>query len=315
MSHPVSASLPRVVIVLATRNGAANLQAQLDSYRSQTLRPSLLIVGDDGSTDATPAILEAFAASDPGFEVRLLRGPRRGAARNFLALLREVPPEADYLALSDQDDVWLPDRLAQGVRGLAALPAGRIGLLGGRTYVCDATLTRRRLSALPCKRLGFRHALVQNFAGGNTMLLNRPAIALVQAAVPEVGRIVVHDWWLYQIVSGAGGAVIFEQTPLVLYRQHPENQIGANSGWRAKLRRMGMMIRGDFRRWNTINLRAMRASAHRLTPEHRDLLDGFARLQRSGLLSRLVLLRQLGLYRRGLEGTLSLWLAALMGRI
>lgn len=304
-----------MAVVLATWNGAANLRAQLDSYCAQRLRPTVLIVGDDGSTDATVAILQAFAAQSGGIDVRLHDGPGRGAARNFLGLFKEIPPDVDFLALSDQDDVWLPERLSQGVQRLAALPPGQIGLLGGRSYVCDAGLNQRRLSPLPQKSLGFRHALVQNFAGGNTMMLNRAAIDLVRAAADEVGRVVVHDWWIYQIVSGAGGTVIFEETPLVLYRQHADNQIGANAGLAAKLRRLGMLIKGDFRRWNTINLRALRASAHRLTPENRRIAEGLFALQRAGLLTRLRLLRQLGLYRQGIEGTLSLWIAAVLGRI
>lgn len=306
---------PYVVVVLATWNGAANLQAQLDSYLVQSLQPSLLIVSDDGSDDATPEILRAFAASDPGFAVRLLRGAGQGAAGNFMRLLQEVPPEADLLALSDQDDVWLPDRLAQGARRLAALEAGQVGLQGGRSQICDAGLGPQGLTPVPRKALGFCHALVQNFAGGNTMLLNRAAIALVRAAAAEVEQVVIHDWWLYQIVSGCGGAVIFEETPLVLYRQHEGNQIGANTGALAKLRRLRMMIRGDFRRWNDINLRALRASEHRLTAANREILVGFSRLQQAGLIGRVRLLRQLGLYRQGLAGSLSLWLAVLLGRI
>lgn len=322
LPHPALALLPddrappaRVIVLLATWNGAANLRAQLYSYRSQTLLPVRLIVSDDGSTDDTRTILHAFAASDPGFAVDLLEGPQRGGAQNFLHLLKAVPEGADWVALSDQDDVWLPDKIARGVKCLSQVPEGQAGLLGGRSYVCNAELGQRHLSPLPRRAPSFRHALVQNFAGGNTMMLNRAGIDLVRAAAAEAGRIVVHDWWLYQLVSGAAGVVLFEPEALLLYRQHTANQIGANSGVEAKLKRLRWMLRGRFRRWNAINLAALRASAHRFPPENRALMEDFARLQRADLIERLTILRRLGLYRQGLQGTLSLWLAAAMGRI
>lgn len=310
-----TAPAPQVTVLLATWNGAANLRAQLDSYATQTLPPARLMVSDDGSRDETPAILHDFVASAPGFAVDLLEGPHRGGAQNFLHLLKSVPEGTDWVALSDQDDVWLPDKIARGVRMLSQVPEGLPALVGGRSYVCNADLGHRHLSPLPRRAPSFRHALVQNFAGGNTMMLNRAAVDLVRAAAAEAGRIVVHDWWLYQIVSGAGGTVIFDPAPLLLYRQHAGNQIGANTGVEAKVKRLRWMLRGRFRRWNAINLAALRASAHRFSMENRALLEDFARLQRAGLIDRLTILRRLGLYRHGLQGTLSLWVAALLGRI
>lgn len=304
-----------VVVLLATWNGAANLREQLDSFCGQTMPPTRLIVSDDGSRDETRAILADFAASKPGFAVTVLDGPRRGGAQNFLHLLRSIPPDADVVALSDQDDVWLPEKIARGAAQLSRLPPERPALVGGRSFVCDARLGNRRLSPMPRREPCFRHALVQNFAGGNTMMMNRAAAELLRAAAAETTRVVVHDWWMYQVVAGAGGSVIFDPAPLLLYRQHTGNQIGANAGVNAKIKRLRWMLRGRFRRWNAINLAALRASAHRFTPENRALLEDFARLQRAGLIDRLTLLRRLGLFRQGLEGTLSLWLAAILGRI
>lgn len=306
---------PKIVILLATWNGAANLRAQLDSFCRQTIRPALLLVSDDGSRDDTLAILQDFAAADPGFAVELRAGPQRGGAYNFLSLLQAVPDDADLVAFSDQDDVWLPHKTARGLRLLSRVPGDRPALLGGRTYVCDEALHNQRMSPLPQRAMGFRHALVQNFAGGNTMILNRAGIALARAAAAEAGRVVTHDWWLYQLVSGAGGEVIYDEVPLLLYRQHGANQIGANTGFWAKMRRLRWMLRGRFRRWNAINLAALSASAHRLTPENREVLADFARLQRAGLAERIAILRRLGLYRQGLGAMTSLWLAAVLGRI
>lgn len=312
---PAVAPPPQVTILLATWNGAANLRAQLDSYRAQTCLPAHLIVSDDGSQDRTCEIVMEFAALGPGFSVELRKGPSRGGAQNFLSLLQSVPEGTDWVALSDQDDVWLPDKIARGLRMLAQVPADIPALVGGRSYVCDAALAHQRLSPRPRRLPSFRHALVQNFAGGNTMMLNRAGVDLLRGAAAEAGRVVVHDWWVYQIVAGSGGVVLFDSAPLLLYRQHAGNQIGANTGVEAKIKRLRWMLRGRFRRWNAINLAALRASAHRFTPENRAMLEDFARLQRAGLLERLRVLRRLGLYRQGIEGMLSLWMAAVLGRI
>lgn len=306
---------PSIAILLATFNGAANLREQLDSYAAQTLPAARLIVSDDGSQDETLALLTEFAAAHPELPLTLIAGPRRGAARNFLHLLRAVPPEIDMVAISDQDDVWLPEKLAHGAAVLAAADRAIPTLFGGRSWVCDAHLGQRHLSSLPLRAPGFRHALVQNIAGGNTMMLNRAALEVLQPASLEPRKLVVHDWWIYQIITGVGGRVVFDPEPLLLYRQHGGNLIGANHGLAAKFRRFRLLLSGRFRRWNSINIKALNASVHRLTPQNRQILADFEQLRRSGMIERLRLLKRTGLYRQDLQGLLSLWLAALLGRI
>jgi len=311
----LSRSTPSIAILLATFNGAANLREQLDSYTAQILPAARLIVSDDGSQDATRAILAEFAAAHPELPLSLIDGPHRGAAHNFLHLLRAVPPEIDMVAISDQDDVWLPEKLAHGSAALAAADPALPTLFGGRSWVCDAHLGRRSLSPLPQRAPGFRHALVQNIAGGNTMMLNRVALDVLQPASLEPRKLVVHDWWIYQIITGIGGQVLFDPEPLLLYRQHGGNLIGANHGLAAKYRRLKLLLNGRFRRWNSINIKALTASAQRLTPQNRQILADFEQLHHSGMVQRLRLLKRIGLYRQGLSGSLSLWLAAVLGRI
>lgn len=303
-----------VTVLLATYEGAGTLQAQLDSYLAQHVPVARLMVSDDGSTDGTLAIVARFAAAHPGLAVTVMAGPGRGAAHNFLHLLRALPEGAGPVLFSDQDDVWLPRKVARGLGHLEAYPAEVPVLVGGRSYVCDHDLGQRRLSQLPKRAPCFRHALVQSFAGGNTMILNAAAARLLRAAAAEAGRVVMHDWWAYQIVSGCGGVVVYDPEPLVLYRQHGGNRIGANRGLVAGLRRLGWLLRGRYRRWNAVNIAALRASAHRFTEENRGLVEGFARMQRAGLWERVTLLREMGLFRLGVVGNLSLWLAVILRR-
>ena len=316
LARPLNGATPvQLAILLATYNGAQSLAQQLESYRTQHRQPDLILVSDDGSTDETRLILTRFAAQNPGLNLHVINGPCRGAAQNFLHLFRNTPAWVDVVALSDQDDVWLPEKLHTGLEALDRVKTPDSPLLYcGRSWECGSDLQNRTLSRGMPRPASFRHALVQNVAGGNTMMLNRPALALLRAASHEARKIVVHDWWAYQIISGAGGRILFDDIPQILYRQHSQNLIGANRGLAAKKKRLKFLVSGRFRRWNTLNIKALTASAHRLTPENHALLNRFARDRNRSLLPRLRLIWNAGLYRQGLAGTLSLYLAALLRR-
>ena len=305
-----------VAILLAVRNGAPDLPDQLDSIARQTHRNWRILASDDGSMDATRDILEGFAAD--GHALTLLDGPRQGAAENFMALIRAMPahaPAESWLAFCDQDDVWLPDRLSRGIAALEAADPEQPALYCSRTWITDAALRGRRLSMPRPRPPSFRNALVQNIAAGNTILLNPPAARLAAAAATEAGPVVVHDWWIYQIVTGAGGRVVHDDRPTLLYRQHEVNEIGANDTTRARARRIRMLLQGHFRDWNEVNIAALRRSAHRLTPENARLLEEFDAMRSRGVPGRLAGIRRLGLYRQSRASSAALWLAALLGRL
>ena len=113
-------SLPCVSIAMTTFNGARYLAEQLNSFAAQTRLPDELVVGDDGSTDTTAAILAEFAAHAP-FPVRVVvNAAQLGPSRNFAETI--VRCEGDVILLSDQDDRWEPEKLQLMVDYLAAHP-------------------------------------------------------------------------------------------------------------------------------------------------------------------------------------------------
>lgn len=308
---------PPVAILMAVYQGGDNLPAQLDSFARQDHAGWHLLASDDGSRDAGPAILRAFAADHP---VTLLRGPGQGSAPNFLSLIRasaDHAPAGAWLAFSDQDDVWLPDRLSRGIAALSPLEGP--ALFCSRTWVTDAALKGRRLSAPRPRPPGFANALVQNIVAGNTILVNAEGAALLRAAAADLvaaGRgVLMHDWWIYQVMTGAGGRVVHDDRPTLLYRQHEANEVGANDSAQAKAKRLWKLLRGDFRAWNTINIAALRTSGHRLTPENRAVLEAFARGRDGGPGARLATVRRLGLYRQSRASTWALWLSAALKRM
>ncbi|WP_170063424.1 glycosyltransferase family 2 protein [Albidovulum inexpectatum] len=298
---------------MATCNGGRFVRDQLESIRRQDHSEWSLIVGDDGSTDQTLRKIHEFAHSNPNHAIQLRHGPRKGSTANFLHLLCDAALDTDFIALADQDDVWLPDKLSRAIAALEAAGSGP-ALYGARTVIVDHQLKRLGLSPLFARKPTFGNALVQNIAGGNTMVLNRKAHDLVIAAGAGLEP-VCHDWWLYQLISGCGGQVIYDPHPCLLYRQHEANQIGSNMALAGRIRRISAVLSGRFSEWNTRNIRCLRQVSHLLTDEAREILDRFEQLRHQRGFLALTRLRGAGVYRQTAAGNASLALAAMLGRL
>jgi glycosyltransferase involved in cell wall biosynthesis len=306
-------SAERIAILMCTKNGAAFLGQQLKSIADQTHTNWILVVSDDGSTDETREIILHFAETHHQM-VTIRNGPGKGVCANFLSLAIDPTIDADYFAFCDQDDIWHVDKLRRALVWLASIPADVPGVYCGRTELMSPDERSYGLSQLFTRPATFRNALVQNLGGGNTMVFNRAAKKLLELA--GTSEVVVHDWWVYQLVSAADGIVLYDPQPMLKYRQHPENLIGSNLGWRARLVRLRMILNGRFRDWNATNIAELRRlPAQVLTPENREVLELFAKARSAPFPQRLSYLRQSGVYRQTLLGDLGLYAAALFKRI
>lgn len=308
-------SKDHVCILLAHYNGAGRLGEQLESLAAQTHADWSLIISDDGSSDHWHEIAAGFAERHAVGRTWMTAGPGKGYAQNFLTLAIAAGPLAPYAAFCDQDDVWFDTKLERALKHLSTVPDGRPGLYCSRTVVCDENLVRKGPSPLFRKPPCFANALVQNIAGGNTMVLNRAALDLVQDTSRHAGHIVSHDWWMYQLVSGAGGEVIYDTEPSLLYCQHGGNAVGANASFRALLLRLTWLAKGRFRRWNGANVATLQRVRHWLTPEARETLARFAAARHGNLLARLSSLYRARVSRQTRRGTAALWMAAVFNRL
>ena len=301
-----------VTILLATYNGAALLKPQLTSFIGQTHDDWSLLVSDDGSTDGTRTIIQEFAKAHPSRRITLIRGPERGSAQNFLSLLRAAG-RAPFVAFADQDDLWLKHKLSRAVSLIGR--EDRPTIYGSRTIIADQNLAPQRLSLLFKRPPSFRNALVQNIAGGNTLVLNRAALERLQPASRTAKRIVAHDWWSYQMVTGMGGSMIYDATPGLLYRQHSKNQIGANDTVQAMAARMQRLVDGRFSSWLDAHFEALNGARPWLTPDAIETLEACASLRSPSLIGRIRALRQSGICRQTCKGSAALVLAAACGRL
>ena len=233
------AAAPTVHLICPVHNGARFLGEFLRSLAAQTHTDWRLWVLDDASRDDSAALVRACAAADP--RVVLLAptaAPHagvpapRGAAAAFAWLWDALPPDADYVMFADQDDVWLPGKMAQALEAMRAAEAERAGpvLVHTDAVVVDATLRQIapsfwRYAQLTPEPATLQRFVVHNVVTGNTVLLNR-------ALRDRVGRIpaaaAMHDWWV-ACVAAAFGRVVAVPTPSVWYRQHGANTIGARA--------------------------------------------------------------------------------------
>jgi glycosyltransferase involved in cell wall biosynthesis len=300
-------------ILLCTLNGERFLAEQLASLERQTFRCWRLVASDDGSSDRTKSMLQAFKAAHQPGRVEIIDGPRRGAQANFLFLTCQEGLDSDYYAFCDQDDIWEADKLARAIAILERAGTGVPALYGSRTSLIDQNGRKIGLSPL-FREPAFRSALVQSIAGGNTMVFNRGARELLAYCGAEVD-IPSHDWWLYQVTSACGGKVYYDAYPSVRYRQHGRNVIGSNTGFAACLRRLLMLGQGRFRYWADLNVQALARLRPRMNAENRQIFDLFCKARQRPLLERARMFAQAGIYRQTLLGNLGLAAAVVLKKI
>ena len=211
------ASSNEVTVLLATFNGEDYLEDQLSSIESQSEFVCKIYAIDNGSTDRTLSILNDFQSR--GLVVKIGNCNTPGATSVFFELLTTAP-EGEFVALSDQDDVWSAEKI-KTLMNLIAHDKPAISF-SARTYV-DAHGSVIGHSSPLRRGISWKNAINQNVIPGNTMLLNPPAIALIK----KFGKMkVVHyDSWIYLLISVIG-SITYSSEELVLYRIHKTNSVG-----------------------------------------------------------------------------------------
>ncbi len=242
-----TAPAERIGVALCTYNGARYLQAQLDSILDQDLPVNEVMIGDDGSSDQTLQLLQAFVprAQALGIRVEIVQHAHNlGYVRNFADALMRC--QADILFLCDQDDVWHPGRVRRYVQRFRAGPA--LLLLHSDARLVDAQgaplgqrlmeVLKVHLAEVELERDGLAADVIlqRNFVTGATCALRR---RLVVGSLP-VPAGWSHDEWLAVHASLRKGLDMLAE-PTIDYRQHGNNQIGASRrGFLQRLRHLDL---------------------------------------------------------------------------
>lgn len=306
-----------MLILMGLRNAGPYLEPQLRSLLDCGLDRWELRVSDDGSRDGSRAVLQAFAGELAGSHrhVRVVDGPGRGFAENYMSLIADLPEVPGAVALSDQDDIWLPGRLARAMALLNRVPGSVPAFTCAPRIDWDPTRDRKRPSGPLRRRPSFANALVENVAFGNTIVMNVAAARIARRAAPRARGVYAHDWFLYQLLTGAGALCLPETEPALLYRQHADNAIGASRGITSWATRKLGVWQGLYALRIGAQLAALQRCQDLLLPENRAILRLFLRARRVALPERVQKLREAGIYRQCWPGTLGFWGAALLGKV
>ncbi|MBO5355494.1 MAG: glycosyltransferase family 2 protein [Clostridia bacterium] len=214
----------KINVLLSTYNGEKYLREQLESLLSQNVDGLHIVVRDDGSTDATHAILDEYQNAG---KLTWYTGENKGCAKSFWELV-VTSPDADYYAFCDQDDHWHPDKLQIAVETLQNAGDATVArLYFSDVHVVDAQLGHISDGMVEKLPVDYAHSLIKNIAPGCTYVFNHAARALLVQYDPEKYGIDIHDWMAYKIIA-CFGEVVFDETPHLDYRQHGNNVLGAS---------------------------------------------------------------------------------------
>lgn len=224
-------NLPRVAVVMATYNGAKHIEAQLQSLMRQQHVVIHVFFRDDGSTDETLEIVRLACRRHPNV-LRLVsdgRGPQRSPGKNFLLGVGAVDlAHYDYLALSDQDDVWLLNKVETAIKVLTEI--------GADGYSSDLAVWDggRKVSYLKKggRQTEYDYLFQTASAGCTYVLTSRAARAVQQRVTPlisQLDQLTAHDLIIYAVVRASGMRWVHDDRPLMLYRQHGGNTYGSGN--------------------------------------------------------------------------------------
>lgn len=234
----------KLIIVMASYNGARFIEDQIKSIQNQSVKDWSLFIRDDGSQDGTLDIIKGLANSDHRLTLLQDDCGNLGVVQNFARLMQAAyEAGADYVALSDQDDIWRANKLELQLEKIGiienangqnkpALIHSDLEVVNDRMNpIASSFMAYARISPEPLK---IEQLICQNVVTGCSCLINR---AMLKLALPVPQGVPMHDWWL-TLLALALGEVGFIPSPLVRYRQHGGNFVGANPSAPELLKRL-----------------------------------------------------------------------------
>ena len=298
--------VPTVAVLLASFNGVLWIAEQMASILQQSGIHVTVFVSDDQSADGTREWLVRRSVDEPRI-ILLAANPRfGGAARNFFRLIRDVDFSAfDYVALADQDDIWLPSKLIAAHRSIVELGVSAYSSnvtafwLDGRERQTDKAQAQRKYDFL------FEAA-----GPGCTYVMKTEAAerckSFIVANWADVNACSLHDWLIYAWFRASGLTWYIDQKSYVRYRQHHANQVGVNTGWQAAANRLSLLQNNWYR-----------SHVGKIVALTRGLMknDAVAVVigQRGGAVSLFTLLRHGRQFRRRARDRYYLWFFVILG--
>ncbi|MEG0962830.1 MAG: glycosyltransferase family 2 protein [Lachnospiraceae bacterium] len=206
----------KVKVLLSAYNGEKYIKEQVDSVLQQTYSNLELYIRDDGSKDGTLEVLKQYQKQE---KVHIIKGKNIGFIQSFFKLISECG-EADYYAFADQDDAWLPEKIAMAVERLNQEEQNQPLLYFSNYDFYDGEMNFKEHGKLPAMEPSFHNAIVDCMTLGFNSVFNQAAHDKMEEHIPKYSC--GHDWWTYMICSGMG-KVLFDEKVTVKYRRHEKN--------------------------------------------------------------------------------------------
>lgn len=239
-------SKPKVAVLVATFNGSTYIEEQIRSIEMQAGVMVDIYVSDDSSTDHTVQIIESMSLKN----LKIIQNKMGGgsASQNFFKLLSEVDFEKyDFIALSDQDDIWLREKLISSISALEKSNAD--GVSSDVITFWDASKKQSYLKK--SSRIGAWNHFFESPGPGCTFVITKSvALAfknLLNSKKELIQKVDYHDWLLFAFVRSTGRRWEILPFATMLYRQHSQNVIGANAGFKSVLKRLRLIHNGWYR--------------------------------------------------------------------
>ena len=299
----------KVNIVLSTYNGAKFLAEQIESIQKQTFTDWQLLIRDDGSTDETPQIIQQFATSDK--RIKFINADNRenfGVIKNFFTLVKfEL---ADYYFFSDQDDVWLPNKMATMLDEAQKYDQAKPLMVYMDLSVVDQNLVVTQPSMIQSQshhaNTTLRPELTENTVTGGVSMINQALASRWQSTE----QIIMHDWYLALLATAIGELVYIDQ-PGELYRQHENNVLGART-LRKRLKKWLNPMQAVYKYWdlmfNSQNQARLLLNQPDLSDDKRELIEKYDGLLNQTFSNRIKMIKKYHFKKNKAFHTVIFWM-------
>ena len=248
MGDRLDTMLPKISVAIATYNGRRYIEEQLLSIIGQSIPVFEIVIVDDASTDDTWQIIEGLAKASP-ITIRTLKAAKnQGSTQSFAQAVEAC--QGEWIALADQDDVWMPEKIATLMALISknnwnaifsdALIVDENLKYSGKYLLDNSRLTPKMRRAF-CKGNGLASLLKYNVVTGATLMFQSRWKSLILPI--EQGWI--HDYWIALVIASSGLIGLCEE-PLLVYRQHNQNQIGVKINLSKELNKAKVKPLGEY---------------------------------------------------------------------
>lgn len=221
--------MTKVLVLMSTYNGKKYVEEQIQSILDQKDVECKLLIRDDGSKDGTIDLLNEIASTHAKGTITILCGDNVGVYNSFTSLVKyasQISDSYDYYAFSDQDDIWLPDKIRSAVNMLSALPKDKPLVYCSNSTMIDKERNKiKNLWEKESPNITKERILFVNYAQGCTMVFNKSSLDMYNKRSCDLGKL--HDF-IMAFIGVYYGEIVYDENSYLLYRQHEGNVVGGS---------------------------------------------------------------------------------------